>query len=113
MVEMQAFWTAVVLIGLGTFVLRYSFILIVDMIRMPEAVRRMLRFIPASVLTALVVPAVVFHKLPDGASADWRRMAAAGLAALVAWRTRSMPLTIAVGMAALWGIGFLERWLGA
>lgn len=111
MVEMQSFWPAVALIALGTFLLRYSFILVMDMIRLPESAKRMLRFIPASVLTALVVPAVVFHKLPGGVEADWRRMAAAGLAAAVSWKTRNMPLTIAVGMAALWGVGFLERWL--
>ncbi len=111
MLEMRSFWLAVALIALGTFALRYSFILVMDMIRLPVAVQRMLRFIPASVLTALVVPAVVFHKLPGGVEADWRRMAAACLAAVIAWKTRNMPLTIATGMAALWGIGFLERWL--
>lgn len=109
MVEMQGFWPAVALIAVGTFLLRYSFILVVDMIRLPVAVQRMLRFIPASVLTALVVPAVAFHKLPGGVEEDWRRMAAASLAVVVSWKTRNMPLTIATGMAALWSIEFLAR----
>lgn len=107
-VDMQEFWPVMAVVALGTFALRYSFILIVDMIKMPETLRRSLRFIPASVLTAIVVPAMVFHRIPGGVEADWRRMLAGALAAAAAWKTRSMPLTIAVGMAALWGVKYLE-----
>ena len=106
-VEMGDFWIVTAVAAVGTFLLRYSFILVMDMIAMPRAVTRMLRFIPAAVLTALVIPAVVFHKTAAGAAMDWRRMLAAGVAALVAWKTRSMPLTIVAGMAALWGVKYL------
>jgi branched-subunit amino acid transport protein len=56
------------------------------------------------VLAALVLPAVVF---PDKhAGFDWSnpQLPAAVLAGLVAWRTRSTLLTLAVGMGALWGL---------
>ncbi len=106
-VDMGDFWIVTAVAAAGTFALRYSFILVMDMISMPRAVTRMLRFIPAAVLTAIVVPAVVFHTAAGGTSFDWRRTLAAGIAAAVAWKTRNMPLTIAVGMAALWLVKFL------
>lgn len=104
MIDMSAYWPVVLLLGLGTFLIRYSFILIMDKIALPEAVHRMLRFIPASVLTALVVPAVVLHKNGVTSFAGWERVIAALLAVGVAWKTRSILATIGSGMVALWGL---------
>jgi len=108
-VDMGDFWIVTAATAVGTFLLRYSFILVMDMITMPRAATRMLRFIPAAVLTALVVPAVVFHRTAEGAAMDWRRTLAAGIAAVVAFKTRNMPLTIVAGMAALWLVKFLSN----
>ena len=99
------FWAATAAIGLGTFALRYSFILIMDLARLPDGAIKLLRFIPAAALMALITPAVFLHRTAPGGEADWRRMVAAVLAALVAWRVRNMLAAIAAGMAALWGLG--------
>ncbi|BDQ38356.1 hypothetical protein SYK_27160 [Pseudodesulfovibrio nedwellii] len=107
MLDMSDYWPVVLGIGVGVFLIRYSFILIIDKVTLPEMVQRMLRYIPASVLPALIVPAVLLHK--DGGVttfAGWDQLAAALIAVLVAWKTRNMLATIASGMIVLWGILF-------
>lgn len=102
MVDMTQYWPAVLGIALGTFLIRFSFILIMDRITLPDALSRMLRFIPASVLPALVVPSVLLHKNGVTAFAGWERLMAALIAVLVAWKTKNVLATIASGMIALW-----------
>ncbi len=104
MVDMTQFWPVIAVVGLGTFLIRFSFILIMDKISLPDAVHQMLRFIPASVLTALVVPAVLLQKNGGMAFAGWERMLAALVAVAVAWKTKNIMATIASGMIALWGL---------
>lgn len=102
MVDMSTYWPVALGVGVGTFLIRLSFILIMDKITLPKAIHRMLRFIPASVLSALVVPAVLLHKNGVTTFAGWERLFAALLAVLVAWKTKNVLATIATGMIALW-----------
>lgn len=102
MVDMGMYWPVVLGIGLGTFLIRYSFILIMDKVTLPDAVHRMLRFIPAAVLPALVVPSVLLHKNGVTTFAGWERVIAASIAVLVAWKTRNVLATIGSGMVSLW-----------
>lgn len=95
-------WAIVVLVGVGTVLLRSSFIVFMGDRELPPGFVSALRFVPASVLTALVVPAVV---LTDGGfdlSLDNHRWPAALVAAFVAWKTRNIAYTILAGMVALW-----------
>ncbi|WP_353112407.1 AzlD domain-containing protein [Salinisphaera dokdonensis] len=97
-------WLTIAMAGLLTFLLRWSFIAMIDSLEMPPAVRRALRFVPAAVLSAIIWPAVIVQ---DGAIDLWidnLHLIAALIAAVVAWRTRSIFYTIAVGMLALWGL---------
>jgi branched-subunit amino acid transport protein len=63
-----------------------------------------LLYVPASVLAALTLPAVVY----PGAHADFTlnnpQIPAAIVAAVVAWKTRNTALTLVAGMGALWAI---------
>jgi branched-subunit amino acid transport protein len=95
------YFLVALLLGLGTFLIRLSFILIVDRVTFPEAVVRMLRFIPASVLPAIIVPAVLLHGT-SGAPTDLARPVAAAVAVLAAWKTRNILVTILSGMGTLW-----------
>jgi branched-subunit amino acid transport protein len=62
-------------------------------------VQRVLRQIPPAALAAIVVPDFL---RPDGHLDLWQPQLAAGLlATVVAWKTRSIALTLLVGMAAL------------
>ncbi|MNV74260.1 Branched-chain amino acid transport protein (AzlD) [compost metagenome] len=95
-------WGLFLLIGAGTFAIRLSFIEFYGSLRIPPLLRRALLYVPASVLAALVLPAVVY---PDRQAAfDWSnpQIPAAILAGLVAWRTKSTLLTLVVGLGALW-----------
>ena len=94
-------WTIFAFMGLGTFLLRLSFIQLFERMTLSPAVLRVLRFIPPAVLSAIIVPDLFAPVGPSGLP-DPARLAAAAVAALVAVQTRGMLSTIIAGMAALW-----------
>jgi branched-subunit amino acid transport protein len=93
-------WLTILAAGLGTFAMRASFLVVAHrLVDLPPGLQRVLRQIPPAALAALVAPAVL---RPEGAlDLTHPRLAAAALAALVSWRTRSVVLTLGVGMGAL------------
>jgi branched-subunit amino acid transport protein len=98
-------WLAIVAAGVGTFLLRASFLFLFERVGgVPPRLERALRYVPAAVLAALVVPAVV---AADGSPTVLGndRLIAGAVAALVAWRTESVLATIVVGMVALVALG--------
>jgi len=97
-----AIWLLFAAIAFGTFGLRFSFIYLFGRIEMPDWLRRALRFVPASVLAALVFPALT-HPVGtlDISLGNVRLLAGLG-AAVVAWRTRNVLWTLITGMALLW-----------
>ena len=90
----------IVLAGTGTYLLRVSFLAAARrLVDLPPLTDRILRQIPPAVLAALVVPALV---RPEGRFDLWQPELLAGLmAAYVSWRTRSIALTLVVGMGVL------------
>lgn len=95
-------WATIIVIGAGTYGLRLSFILLLGRVEFSPKAQRALRYVPAAVLSALVLPAFV---RPEGAidlSAGNLHLVAGVIAAVVAWRTRNMLATLATGMVALW-----------
>jgi len=90
----------VLLIGLGTFAERGSFLLLGGYLRLPDVLQRGLRYVPAAVLSALVLPGLV--QADPGVGVDLARLGAGTAAILVAWRTHGALSTVAVGMATLW-----------
>jgi branched-subunit amino acid transport protein len=90
----------IVLSGAGTFAMRASFLAAANRVtNVPQGIRRLLRQIPPAALASLVVPALV---RPHGSfNLLQGRLAAGALAALVAWRTRSVALTLVIGLGAL------------
>ncbi len=97
----MSIWLVMILAGLLTFATRLSFILLLERIRAPEWFWRGLRFVPAAVLSAIILPELTN---PNGSlflSCRNPQLLAGAAAILVAWKTRNVLLTIAVGMAAL------------
>ncbi len=94
-------WITILGIGAGTFLLRFSFIWLFGWGEMHPVVQRMLRFVPPSVLAALVLPGIVFPQ-QAAFSFDNQRMWAGLIAAVIAWRTKNVLWTISAGMASLW-----------
>jgi branched-subunit amino acid transport protein len=100
---MDALTAWVLILGLAATSLgaRGSFILFLTRFEVPRPVQRVLRFVPAAVFTALLVPELVFAGGTLRLGLDNPKLLAALLAAPVAWRTHSTTATILVGMAAL------------
>lgn len=101
-------WAVVVVVGLLTFAIRYSFIFLLGRVDgMPPRLERALRFVPAAVLAALVAPAFVDPGPTVAATLLDPRLFAGLVAAGVAWTTENMFATLAVGMVTFWTVGFL------
>ncbi|MEW5868893.1 MAG: AzlD domain-containing protein [Chloroflexota bacterium] len=99
---MTGLWLAMIVAGLATYLIRLSFIWLFGRQAVPEWLRRVLRFVPPAVLTAIVFPEVLMPTGQLDLTLSNARLAAGLLAALVAWRTRNAMLTIVVGMLVLW-----------
>jgi len=97
-----AFWLTILGASAVTFALRLSFIALLERIRIPPAFRRALRFVPAAVLTAVVIPLLFYEDGSLEISLGNERLLAGLVAALIAWRTRNVLFTLGGGMATLW-----------
>lgn len=98
---MTLFWVgliATVVVGIGTYLMRSSFILALADRDFPPVVREALRYVAPSVMAALVVSLA----LGGSASAGWVEVAALLVGGLVGWRTRSLPWVLVAGMVTLW-----------
>ena len=94
-------WLVMLLGGLITFGIRFSFIYLFGKFHIPEVVRRALHYVPPAVLSAIVFPELFLH---DGAldlSLGNVRLLAGLVAVLVAWYSKNTLLTIVLGMLAL------------
>jgi len=100
-------WWILVIAGALTFGMRFSFIYLLGNVKLPDVVRRALRFVPPAVLTALVLPELLMPAGYLDLSLANHRWLAGLIAGLVAWRTKSAVITILVGMGALW----LFQWI--
>lgn len=103
-------WVIFILIGVGTFIIRLSFIALMSKVdEVPEGVRKTLRFVPAAVLTAIIVPALLTADNEILISFGNERLLAGIIAAFVAWKTENVIATIGIGMVSVWvfeSIGF-------
>jgi branched-subunit amino acid transport protein len=83
---------------LVTFGVRYPTLALVSRLRLPPVVIRALGFVPVAVLTAIVLPELVMPGGMVDVSPGNTRLIAGMVAVLIAWRTRSLLLTIVAGM---------------
>lgn len=97
----MSFWLVMFLGGLLTYATRLSFILLFGYIDIPIWLRRGLKFVPPSVLSALILPELLVHSGSLDISLNNLRLLAGVIAILVAWRTRNLWLTILSGMITL------------
>jgi len=97
---MSRVWVAIVLSGAGTFAMRASFLAAASHLAVvPPFAQRVLRQIPPAALASIVAPALA---RPQGHLDFFQpRLAAGLLAAVVAWRTRNVALTLAAGLIGL------------
>ena len=84
-----------------TFGVRYPVLVLVGRIPLPASVFRALRYVPPAVLTAIIVPAVLMPEGTVDVSPTNAYLVAGIASALVAWRSKSLLLTIIVGMVVM------------
>lgn len=95
-------WLLFLILGIVTVALRLSFVLLVGQREMPPLLQRSLRFVPASVITALVVPEIVYQGQTFNLWVNNPRLLPGLAAALAAWYSRSIILTLVMGMGCYW-----------
>lgn len=100
-------WLTMLIAGVLTYGIRLSFIVLFGNGEISEPVRRGLRFVPPAVLTAIIFPELLIPNGTQEISLLNTRLIAGILAILVAWRTKSVLLTILVGMGVLLGLEWL------
>ncbi len=107
--ESLQIWLLIFALGAVTYLIRLSFIWLFNRWQPPEWLKRSLRFVPITILMAIIVPNLVMPAgvlLPVTGNA---RLWAGLIAALVAWKTKNVILTIVAGMAALF---VFYGWMG-
>ena len=95
-------WMVIFAVGLINYLSRLSFIAVFARRSMPPLLARALKYVPAAMLTALVLPMIMGDAAAGGAVPFNPKAGAAGLAGVVAFYTRSTLWTLGTGMAALW-----------
>lgn len=88
-------------------VIRCPVFLLADRFRFPPLIERALAFVPAAVLTAIIVPAVIFPH-GENAALNWHNpyLLAALVTVLISYFGRNLLATITLGMVAF----LLLRW---
>lgn len=95
-------WLLIGIIGLGTYLMRLSFVALFGRHGVPAVLAAPLRYVAPAVLAALVAPAVVAPGGVLDVGAGNPRTPAMVVAIVVAIRTRSVIWTILAGMGSLW-----------
>lgn len=93
-------WTIIVLMGMGTFLIRFSFLGLVGNRSLPPLILRLLRYTPVAVIPGLVAPLVLWPAATGG-QPDPARMAAALVTLVAGWWSRSLIVAILAGASTL------------
>ncbi len=101
-------WAVIILLGLGTFLARFSFLGIVGDRPLPGWLLRLLRFTPVAIIPGLVAPLIVWPEATGG-QMDPARTLAAVVTLTLGIATRNTLFAIFGGALALyialWGLG--------
>ncbi|SIS58356.1 AzlD domain-containing protein [Phaeovulum vinaykumarii] len=94
-------WTVIVLLGLGTFGLRFSFLGALGRRPLPDWALRHLRYTAVAIMPGLVAPLVLWPAATGGQT-DPARLLAALAAIVCGMATRNTLVAILGGLAALY-----------
>ncbi len=104
---MNSFWFTMIIVGILTFGIRLSFIVILDRWQPPNLIERSLRFVPVAVLSAIIAPELILHSGTADFTFENLRLIAGVVSIIVAWQTKNIIWTIVVGMG---GLLILQYW---
>ena len=106
MIDKTTLWTVILGLGLGSYLLRFTFIGLVGSRPMPPWLLRHLRYTAVAVLPALVAPLVVWPAATEGET-DPARLTAALVTLAVGLATRNVFAAIFSGAASLYAMIYL------
>jgi len=89
-------WTIIVLLGLGTFLIRFSFLGLIGDRPQPAWLLRHLRYTPVAVLPAMVGPLAVWPAATGGET-DPARILAAGATLVAGYLSKSVLVGVLAG----------------
>lgn len=112
MSQVAQFWLLIVVLALGTWSMRSFPIILHGRVPHPAWLERLLKHVPVAALTALVVPGALYVHEGSAYSFAPARTIAAVAALGVAWRTKNVLVTLAVGMGVLWAAQWTVAALG-
>jgi branched-subunit amino acid transport protein len=103
-VELSAaqIWTIIIVLGIGTYLIRFSFLGLIGSRPLPGFVLRLLRYTPVAIIPGLVAPLVLWPRATGG-EPDPARLLAAFVTVLAGWWTKNLLAAIAAGAATLFG----------
>lgn len=99
-------WGVIVVLGLGTYLLRWSFLGAFGTRQVPVWAERLLRYTAVAVLPGLVAPLVLWPAATHG-KPDPARLAAAAATLAVGFGTRNTLAAIIAGGVTLFGMLYL------
>ena len=99
-------WTIIIVLGLGTYMIRYSFLGLLGDRDLPDWVLRHLRYTAVAMLPALIAPLTVWPDATGGAI-DPVRLTAAGITLAVGYMTKNGIWAIVAGFASFYGLSAL------
>ena len=100
-------WIIMIVTGMLTFAMRFVMLSGVAPRKLPAAFGEALGFVPIAVLTAIITPAVLMGEGDSIMVLENARLPAAIIAVIVALVSRSVVMTISVGLGTLWLLTFL------
>lgn len=101
----MSIWHVVILTGLATFAMRFSFIALFGHVAVPPLLERALRYVAPAVLAAIALQSLMIR---DGTLDPWNPFVpAAIIGGLAAYFTKSIGAAIVVGLPALWLVSWL------
>jgi branched-subunit amino acid transport protein len=94
-------WLIMLIGGLITFGMRFSLIFLFGKFEIPETMRKALHYVPPAVLSAIILPELLYRSNQLDISLGNTRLLAGIVAILVARFSKNTLLTILAGMIAL------------
>ncbi len=79
-------WMIILALGVGTFLIRFSFLGLPGRLRWPPLALRLLRYTPVAVIPGMVAPLVIWPAATDGTLDAPRMAAAVATLAVGLWR---------------------------
>ena len=105
MISDTAFWTLTALLGLGTFLIRFSFLGLFGGRQLPDWALLHLKYVGAAVFPALITPLLLWPEATGGQADPIRLIAAA--AAFAAGMKLGVVWAIVAGMGTLYLLQFI------